>query len=350
MKDCDFGLLLVSPDFQASEFITTVELPHLLGSKPVIPVGLRPVHELYELAGHQVFYDSNHKTFRQRTSDNTQDAFALELFKKILARLIDRPEPPKPKFDHRHLREALGDFDEERFVHTQGVMTTMNKGLEGAPEIDPSQRKDAIDFLMEWLSDRKAQPYCALLGEYGMGKTTTCKFLAKHLLDLRDKGETVPLPIYLDLRHVAGYARREPVLDEILDRILKRSWKGGPASTRLSPQELIGLVENGALVIWDGLDEVLVHLDANMGQSFTRQLFRIILRSERMSPTGGRCSSVAGPITSVHCATSKPTSAARTATTSVRTTIAPPSSCCPSLPRRFASISRTRSRTRTRTG
>ncbi len=66
-------------------------------------------------------------------------------------------------------------------------MTTMNKGLEAAPEIDPSQRKDAIDFLMEWLNDPKAQPYCALLGEYGMGKTTTCKALAKHLLDLRDK-------------------------------------------------------------------------------------------------------------------------------------------------------------------
>jgi len=32
----------------------------------------------------------------------------------------------------------------------------------------------------------------------------------------------------------------------------------------LSAQELIKLVENdGALVIWDGLDEVLVHLDPN---------------------------------------------------------------------------------------
>ncbi len=95
-------------------------------------------------------------------------------------------------------------------------------------------------------------------------------------LILRDKGEAVPLPIYLDLRHVGEFARTEPVLDEILERILKRSWKGGPEGARLSPQELIGLVENGALVIWDGLDEVLVHLDANMGQSFTRQLFRIL--------------------------------------------------------------------------
>src|SRR5262249_28445331 len=156
-----------------------------------------------------------------------------------------------------------------------GVMTTLSKGLEAAPAIDPSQRKDAIEFLMDWLKDAKAPPYCALLGEYGMGKTTTCKALAKLLLDLRDIGEKVPLPVYLDLRHVGESARQEPVLEEILERILKRSWKGGPGGTRLSAQELIGLVENGALVIWDGLDEVLVHLDANIGQMFTRQLFRI---------------------------------------------------------------------------
>src|SRR5579863_9732388 len=170
MEACDFGLLLVSQWFQASEFITSVELPHLLENKKVIPIGLRPVHSRNELADHHIFYDSGGKTFNERSSDNTRDAFARELFQKILARLTDQPEPPKPRFDHRQLRDVLGDFDEERFVHTQGVVTTMNKGLETAPEIDPSQRKDAIDFLMEWLNDPKAQPYCALLGEYGMGK------------------------------------------------------------------------------------------------------------------------------------------------------------------------------------
>jgi WD40 repeat protein/DNA polymerase III delta prime subunit len=197
------------------------------------------------------------------------------------------PQPEQPV--EEHLRRAIGEFDEKKFVHTEGVATTLTKGLEAAPEIDPSQRKDAIEFLMEWIKNDKAPPYCALLGEYGMGKTTTCKALARELLDQRERGEKVLLPIYLDLRYVGESARREMALSEILDLILKQSWKSGPDGTRLGFQELIELVDHaGALVIWDGLDEVLVHLSPNAGQMFTRQLFRILPPDPQGEPRKGR--------------------------------------------------------------
>src|ERR1035438_509147 len=290
MQECDFGLLLVSPSFLRSGFITKEELPYLLGSKRVIPVALRPILfdgslDLKGLEERQIFFDSGGKAFLERTTRTHREAFARQLFQKICQRLTETPE--RPRYE-RDLREVIGKFDEERFVHTEGIATTMAKGMEAAPEIDPSRRKDAIEFLMEWIGDEKAQPYCALLGEYGMGKTTTCKALARDLLDRRERNEKVPLPIYLDLRYVGDKAG-DLVLDEILERILRRSWKSGPDGGKLGAQELIELVLNeDTLVIWDGLDEVLVHLDPHPGQMFTRQLFRILPPSRKGESRRGR--------------------------------------------------------------
>ena len=93
----------------------------------------------------------------------------------------------------------------------------MSKDSGDEPRPDPRNRKDAIQFFLDWLKDENAQPYCALLGEYGMGKTTTCKALSKELLDRREQGEQVPLPIYFDLRDVGETAKTGPALEEILE-------------------------------------------------------------------------------------------------------------------------------------
>jgi WD40 repeat protein len=298
VKACDFGILLGSPEFFGNPFITKERLTQLLKEKLVLPVALKRLlvdgsMNLKGLGAPQFFFDRGGKSFAERATDSARDDFVLQLYQQISSRLAEGAggevlaTQRQPGFEV-HLRTFVGEFDEERFVHTEGVAATMSKGLESAPEIDARQRADALVFLDEWLREGK-QPYCALLGEYGMGKTTTCKALAKELLERRDKGEEVLLPIYLDLRYVGESARRDLELEEILELILKHSWKSGPGHTRLTARELIALVESeGALVIWDGLDEVLVHLETHAGQMFTRQLFRILPPTEKGRPSKGK--------------------------------------------------------------
>jgi WD40 repeat protein/uncharacterized protein YjbI with pentapeptide repeats len=282
METCDFGLLLVSPRFFSSKFIRNHELPWLLENKPVIPVALRklvmgPDSNLRGLESVQIFFH-HQRAFIERTTEKTKDDFAIELYRRICLGL-NEPErlaaSSKAGFPE-NVRLTIEDFDTSTFVAPEGIESSLYKGIEPAPSIDTKVRKNALEFLTEWIEDPQGPPYCALLGETGIGKTTTCKALAKALLERRDQGEPAPLPIFLDLRQIGG-GGKDLVLEEILDRILKRSWRGGPRRSSVSVDEMVELIcDQPTLVIWDGLDEVLVHLTDNEGQLFTRQLFRIL--------------------------------------------------------------------------
>ena len=139
------------------------------------------------------------------------------------------------------------------------------------------ERRDAVAFLREWARDPNGQPCGALLGELGMGKTTTCMAFTRELLAERQNDRQTPLPLYFDLRHLGEDAKRELDLAAIIDIVLRRSWRGGQMQALVSAAEVVRLVQQeGAIAIFDGLDEVLVHLSVRAGQLFTRELFRIL--------------------------------------------------------------------------
>lgn len=136
----------------------------------------------------------------------------------------------------------------------------------------------AVARLIAWATNTQpgAPRLCALLGDVGMGKTTTAKLFTRRLLELRARGEQVPLPILFDLRdvRVAGLGAAM-TLDAILDAMLDATRPPDVPAERLCAQVVrTRLAQGDAVVVFDGLDEVLVHLPLHDRQLFTRQLWR----------------------------------------------------------------------------
>jgi hypothetical protein len=96
IENCEFGLLLISPAFLASSFITKSELPKFVsGEKASVPVMLQPIdfdrHDLKGLEKRQIFMfapkgSKNPKAYSECRS-HRRDAFVLELFRKIERKL-----------------------------------------------------------------------------------------------------------------------------------------------------------------------------------------------------------------------------------------------------------------------
>jgi WD40 repeat protein len=153
---------------------------------------------------------------------------------------------------------------------------------ESAPAFD-SYGVDAVEELVAWTCDNRpgSPAFCAVLGELGIGKTTTLKMLTRRLLELRAHGREAPLPIFADLKRVELTPARpddeeDSALKRILASVIRNSWER-PSTPSISPDEIIELVRSGdALIMWDGLDEKLVHMGAEEGRIFISQLWKII--------------------------------------------------------------------------
>lgn len=88
LRRSHFGLLLLSPNFLASRFISREELPVLLEKGMIVPIALHRVPldgsvDLKGLQDRQLFRDSHKRSFDGcRTATSRRD-FALELFGQI---------------------------------------------------------------------------------------------------------------------------------------------------------------------------------------------------------------------------------------------------------------------------
>ncbi|MCC2956434.1 NACHT domain-containing protein [Massilia sp. IC2-477] len=140
----------------------------------------------------------------------------------------------------------------------------------------------AFDDIISWVQDPQGRPLYALLGDYGMGKTITCQRIAQALHERRERGEQLPAPLYFDLRKVERVVAASsnspghvPTLQESIEDCLRHGYlHEGGESPRY--EEVLRTIDQGAVVIFDGLDEVLSRIGEKQGLSFTANLLKIL--------------------------------------------------------------------------
>ena len=132
----------------------------------------------------------------------------------------------------------------------------------------------AVERLVSWAcgSDDEHSPMCALLGDLGTGKTTTTVLATQRLLELRKAGEEAPLPIVFDLRDLSPTALKDFGLRTILTQLLANASLSNVTVDNI----LTTIQDERTLIVFDGLDEVLVHLTSGDRQRLTRSLLEVL--------------------------------------------------------------------------
>ena len=292
------GMLLLSEAYFKSRFICQVELPHYLSdpksTTPALgrayPVGLgnyRPGHRpnsCSHIADSLVLFlpqkkgdthDLSYVDLKRRDKDREEFIHAVAADLQKLAKEKSTTLPPPAKDAAHSFRLRAEEMDKlKEYADQEAVRESLGTGRQKPAEPTTISRKGAVPLvpaLLAWARSGPETPaYMALLGETGAGKTMTALELTRQLLK---DGLDQPLTIYLDLRRANedGLIKRNerPLLREILESVLRRTSDGEYADAE---EILTAVRKTGALLIWDGLDEVLVHLSNDAGQAFYRQL------------------------------------------------------------------------------
>jgi WD40 repeat protein/uncharacterized protein YjbI with pentapeptide repeats len=134
---------------------------------------------------------------------------------------------------------------------------------------------DIVEHMIGWAAsaDETRPRITALLGDFGMGKTVTCQLVCRRMVERSKAGESLPTPVYFDLRDIPKPERPEQVtLESLIGDLLRRTGEAAPSAT-----EVIEFIRSRkALVIFDGLDEITNKYSIDVARIIYRQLISIV--------------------------------------------------------------------------
>ena len=244
------------------------------------------------------------KEKRQQLAATNAASVVYALLSSPFLKKPDGASPPPPlepsdsthrkRANLRHDHELLGCKDVNVWGQCANAVSLEN--IRADDERKNAPQVVAFEHLLKWQADETAPPLYALLGEYGMGKTTHCQTLTRHLEEQRDAGQAGRAPLYFDLRKVERIAAAQPnanamghvaTLEETVQDCLRNGYlqTSGQAYTY---QDVLDVIDQGALVIFDGLDEVLSRITDAQGLRFTANLLKVLPEARMRQAAAGR--------------------------------------------------------------
>ena len=271
--EANFILLMLSSELIAE---LMVDSSYKNSDLRKIPLTLKKVTQqqlkAIALDGYSIFTDADSKSWDERKNHKKDEWVA-----KASDYMISAMQPVEEIHRRKHIITR---------------MESANLTLDAVKEqhfIDPflqttssDNAKDAIPYLTDWLTNRKSEVFCAIFGELGMGKTTLCQQLTRHLLKQRKQNPTLPFPVYFDLRSVNNLnwnwqEHGVPALDIMIDNALKHTYNQAVDVAKITVDDIKRLAQQqGGLIIFDGLDEVMNRLTPDQSNHFIQQLWSIL--------------------------------------------------------------------------
>jgi tetratricopeptide (TPR) repeat protein/DNA polymerase III delta prime subunit len=273
-------LLLISPDFLASDYCYQIEMDRALerdrlGEARVIPVLLRATDWEYAPFGHLQALPTNAKPI---TSWSNQDEAFTEIAAGIRRAIqedpnflpVSAPRAPSPLKQQAQPFAASADRDRQRLL--KRVRTDVEDMLEyslyheARIALGLQEQPDALENsrrLIVQETARAARPLPAgtrikqvydkadgellILGEPGSGKTTLLLELTRDLLHRAEQDETYPMPVVFNL---SSWAEKQQLMIDWLAEELDRKYRVP------SQRAKTWLATDCILPLLDGLDEV----------------------------------------------------------------------------------------------
>ena len=139
----------------------------------------------------------------------------------------------------------------------------------------PAQGTSVVDAMLDWVSNPTEPRLFALLGEYGMGKTVSCQRFIRELAERQKANPALPMPLYFDLKNVAD-ARLADDLKDLVVTCMRDDWLPKHSPHHTWQAFMSWLAAGPCVVVFDGLDEMLVKLDNTQGLSFLSRLLNVL--------------------------------------------------------------------------
>ena len=308
MGRANYGLALLSKDFFRSNYILDKELPVLLKKGNLIPITLESVNgscdKLREFARQRSKRDQRGPELEQLLAlqwfeltdrcpatafGDCQNAAGRRYFVRTLlgsrfsALFKQAPSPQKTP--------VIGGLEDLRY---QAVTYELVRGKPLQQESQLSREVhhkpevksiDVIEDMFAWAELPTAEPtppLYALLGDFGMGKTFTCREFARRF----NKASPQRKAFYIDLRDTPTLidthnGLRVPTLEEIICKTLALVNRASEAS---DVEAIIRQVADGQLLlILDGLDERLTHFHRVQQKDYMDQLLKVFTQAPQAS-------------------------------------------------------------------